>query len=107
MFKYALQPGSKKTHCPKCGKKRFVPYINNQTKEILHHTVGRCDREVNEHISNINPTNMRLRFLFASDSERSAGIAFCDSRKEHAGMRENSAQQSPRTGWIVFFDSFL
>lgn len=47
MFKYSLQSGSKKTHCPKCGKKRFVPYINNQTKEILHHTVGRCDREVN------------------------------------------------------------
>ncbi len=47
MFKYSLQPGSKKTPCPKCSKKRFVPYINNETNEILHHTVGRCDREVN------------------------------------------------------------
>ncbi len=47
MYKYSLQKSSKKTHCPKCGKKRFVPYINNETKEILHHTVGRCDREVN------------------------------------------------------------
>jgi len=47
MYKYSLQSGSKKTTCPKCGKKRFVPYINNQTNEILHHTVGRCDREVN------------------------------------------------------------
>ena len=47
MYKYSLQKSSKKTHCPKCGKKRFVPYINNETNEILHHTIGRCDREVN------------------------------------------------------------
>ena len=47
MYKYYLSNSSKKNHCPKCSKKRFVPYINNETKEIVHHTVGRCDREVN------------------------------------------------------------
>ena len=31
--------------CPKCGRKSFVPYIYNDTGEIIDPTCGRCDHE--------------------------------------------------------------
>ncbi len=44
-YKCQLDRSSKKFICPGCGKKRFVRYINVDTKEYLRETVGRCDRE--------------------------------------------------------------
>lgn len=43
---YSLAKTSKKYPCPRCHKKRFVPYVNMDTNEILNLHVGRCDREV-------------------------------------------------------------
>lgn len=47
MYKYSLDKSSKKFECPSCRKKRFVKYIDNETKEYLFTNVGRCDREIN------------------------------------------------------------
>ena len=47
MYHYGLEKGSKKHICSKCGKKRFVLYVNKVTEEYLHSDVGRCDREIN------------------------------------------------------------
>lgn len=47
MYRYILDKKSVKHICPKCGKKRFVKYIDSQTDEYLSDKVGRCDREVN------------------------------------------------------------
>lgn len=45
-FKYSLAR-NKKIDCPSCRhKKCFVPYIDNETKETLSYTVGKCDREM-------------------------------------------------------------
>lgn len=33
--------------CPECNKKRFVLYIDTETNNPLHSSVGRCDREDN------------------------------------------------------------
>jgi hypothetical protein len=46
-FKYSLDKSSKKFKCPDCGKKTFVLYVNNISKEYLDQQVGRCDRDNN------------------------------------------------------------
>ena len=45
MYKFELEKGSKKYDCPACSNKRFVRYVNAETKDHLSYDVGRCDRE--------------------------------------------------------------
>lgn len=46
MYKYSLDPSSKKYTCPGCGKKSFVIYVDQETKApVDEHQYGRCDRE--------------------------------------------------------------
>jgi uncharacterized protein DUF6371/zinc ribbon protein len=47
MYKYSLHNKSNKHFCPKCLKKRFVLYVDNDTGKTLSEKVGRCDREIN------------------------------------------------------------
>lgn len=44
-YKYILDKSSKKFHCPKCGKRRFVRFIHFESGEYLDAQYGRCDRE--------------------------------------------------------------
>lgn len=46
MKRFTLLPGTKENlrHCPKCGKKRFRPYLDTRTNEVLD-AYGRCNRE--------------------------------------------------------------
>lgn len=45
-YKYSLSKKGKSI-CPSCGKKTFVLYVDNSTKEPFHSTVGKCDRADN------------------------------------------------------------
>lgn len=47
MYKYSLNKTSKKHFCPKCSKKTFVQYVNNESGEVVSNISGRCDRENN------------------------------------------------------------
>lgn len=44
-YRYSLEKGSKKHHCPDCNKKTFVLYIDTETGKHLPEQYGRCDRE--------------------------------------------------------------
>lgn len=46
-YRYTLDTGTKKHVCPKCGKVRFVRYIDTETGQYLPENYGRCDRESN------------------------------------------------------------
>jgi len=43
-YRYQLDKSSKKYICPKCGKKKFVRYFDNEAKQLLPENFGRCDR---------------------------------------------------------------
>jgi len=43
---FELEKGSKKFICPNCLKKKFVRYLDIETKIYLHPRVGKCDREI-------------------------------------------------------------
>ncbi|MDQ3636207.1 MAG: DUF6371 domain-containing protein [Acidobacteriota bacterium] len=45
MYKFELEKGSKKYHCPACSNKWLVRYVISNTNEHLNSDVGRCDRE--------------------------------------------------------------
>lgn len=47
MYKYSLDSTSKKFVCPKCNKKTFVRYFDNENNQYLESVYGRCDRESN------------------------------------------------------------
>lgn len=44
-YRYQLDASAKKYRCPKCGKRRFVRYVDTDTGELMADHYGRCDRQ--------------------------------------------------------------
>ena len=46
-YRFQLDKGSTKHHCPSCNKKRFVRFVDTVNNELLPPEYGRCDRSDN------------------------------------------------------------
>jgi predicted RNA-binding Zn-ribbon protein involved in translation (DUF1610 family) len=46
-YRYRLDKSSRKFTCPKCGKRKFVRFVDCVTGDYLAEKYGRCDRESN------------------------------------------------------------
>ncbi len=46
-YRYYFDPSSKKYRCPRCGKKRFVRYIDKVNNQLAPANYGKCDRADN------------------------------------------------------------
>ncbi|MCS5623662.1 MAG: DUF6371 domain-containing protein [Candidatus Marinimicrobia bacterium] len=72
-YRYSLEPGSKKSICPACNKKRYVRYVDNQTRDYLPIRFGRCDRE-SKCAYSLNPYSERFNvendFFISNPVER-------------------------------------
>lgn len=47
IYRYSLDKSSKKFVCPRCHKRTFVKFVENDTGNYLNEEFGRCDRETN------------------------------------------------------------
>lgn len=77
-FKFSLDTSSKKFTCPSCEKKRFVRYIDNETKKYLSEEFGRCDRESS--CSYHLPPNSNTTLINCNSIESIKPISTIDSR---------------------------
>jgi hypothetical protein len=82
-YRYRLEhcAGNKrKSICPACGRRTFVPYIDVETGERLADDVGRCDREINcayhktprQHFEEKGSGNEKRYWFPKKDENRSA-----------------------------------
>ncbi|WHF51855.1 DUF6371 domain-containing protein [Chryseobacterium gotjawalense] len=67
IYRYTLDKSSKKNHCPQCGKKRFVLYIDEVSKQFAPEQYGRCDRKGSCGFHSAPPIEM-LTYFVAIDS---------------------------------------
>jgi len=72
-YRYILEKGSKKYHCPDCNKKTFVRYIDAQNgNNYLSSEYGRCDRESNCGYNKLPPKDEseKTESVIRQESER-------------------------------------
>ena len=100
-FKYTLEKyqGTKSKHlCPNCQKRTLTRYIDNETNEYIHETVGRCDREANcsyhlkpaEYFKNSGVKNVVFNLSLPSPSSPKVYIPFEILQKSRLGYHKNS-----------------
>ena len=104
-YKYSLSKRGK-TICPQCGKKTFVLYIDAETGEPLHSTVGKCDRSDNcghhyspkqyfadNHISFDRKTEFSPNMRIATRPQQKPQPSFIDEalfKRSLAGYEQNN-----------------
>lgn len=99
-YRYYLEKGSKKHHCPKCNKKTFVFYIDAETNEYLPNDYGRCDRE-SKCSYHLNPYLDGYSDLILKEQQIVTGVTGITHQKQKYFYNHPKPQPTPKP---IFFD---
>ena len=97
--RYKLEKGSKKHHCPECGKKRFVRFVDIETGEYLPEQYGRCDKGDGHYF--VNPYSDGYAKAIWEQEQKVTGVTKVTVPKQKYFRTQPKQQPTPEP---VFFD---
>ncbi|HTO15198.1 MAG TPA: DUF6371 domain-containing protein [Edaphocola sp.] len=97
--RYSLEKGSKKHHCPECGKKRFVRFVDIETGEYLPEQYGRCDKGDGHYF--VNPYSDGYAKMIWEQEQKVTGVTKVTVPKQKYFFTRPKPQSTPEP---VFFD---
>lgn len=97
--RYSLEKGSKKHHCPECGKKRFVRFIDTTTGEYLPEQYGRCDKGDGHYF--LDPRKDGYAKMIWEQEQKVTGVTKVTVPKQKYFRTQPKRQPTPEP---VFFD---
>jgi hypothetical protein len=97
--RYSLEKGSKKHHCPECGKKRFVRFVDIETGEYLPEQYGRCDKGDGHYF--VNPYSDGYAKAVWEQEQKVTGVTKVTVPKQKYFRTQPKPQPTPEP---VFFD---
>ena len=97
--RYKLEKGSKKHHCPECGKKRFVRFVDIETGEYLPEQYGRCDKGDGHYF--VNPYSDGYAKAIWEQEQKVTGVTKVTVPKQKYFRTQPKPQPTPEP---VFFD---
>ncbi len=98
-YRYSLEKGSKKHHCPECGKKRFVRFVDIETGEYLPEQYGRCDKGDGHYF--VNPYSDGYAKAVWEQEQKVTGVTKVTVPKQKYFRTQPKPQPTPEP---VFFD---
>lgn len=97
--RYSLEKGSKKHHCPECGKKRFVRFVDMETGDYLPEQYGRCDKGDGHYF--LNPYSDGYAKMIWEQEQKVTGVTKVTVPKQKYFRTQLKPQPKPE---LVFFD---
>jgi predicted RNA-binding Zn-ribbon protein involved in translation (DUF1610 family) len=96
----SLEKGSKKHHCPDCGEKRFVRFVDIETGNYLPEQYGRCDKGDGHYF--VNPySDGYAKMIWEQEQKVTRVTKVTVPKQKYFRIQPNKPQPTPEP---VFFD---